>query len=66
MHNRSTYPLALYLAMDAREREIRAAARERRVSRGQAAPLRRAVGQSIIRIGARVAGEPSLGLARSR
>jgi hypothetical protein len=65
--DRQLYPLALYLANDAREREIRAAERARRAP-GQAArqSVRRSVGRSIVKIGARLAGEPSLELARLR
>jgi hypothetical protein len=66
MSNRQLFPLALYLANDAREREIRAAERSRRVPVQPRQSVRRSVGRSIVRIGARLAGEPSLGLARSR
>jgi hypothetical protein len=66
VNNRPIYPLALYLANDAREREIRAAERSRRVAAQPRQSVRRSVGRSIVKIGARLAGEPSLGLARSR
>jgi hypothetical protein len=66
MNNRPIYPLALYLANDAREREIRAAERARRVPSQPRPSVRRSVGRSIVRIGARLAGEPSLELARFR
>jgi hypothetical protein len=66
MNNRPMYPLALYLANDAREREIRAAERARRVPSQPRPSVRRSVGRSIVRIGARLAGEPSLELARFR
>jgi hypothetical protein len=66
MSNRQLYPLALFLANDAREREIRAAERSRRVPAQPRQSVRRSVGRSIVRIGARLAGEPSLELARSR
>ena len=66
MSNRQLYPLALYLANDAREREIRAAERSRRVPVQPRQSVRRNLGRSIVKIGARLAGEPSLELARSR
>jgi hypothetical protein len=66
MNNPQIYPLALYLANDAREREIRAAERSRRVPVQPRQSVRQNVGRSIVRIGARLAGEPSLELARFR
>jgi len=66
MENRSIYPLALFLANDARDREIRDAARARRVPSQPRRSIRQAVGQSLVRVGARLAGEPSLELARFR
>ena len=66
MNERPLYPLAVYLANDAREREIRAAARARLVPVQPRPSVRQNVGRSIVRIGARLAGEPSLALARSR
>ncbi len=66
MSNRQIYPLALYLANDAREREIRAAAQSRRVTVQPRQSVRQNIGRSIVRIGARLAGEPSLELARFR
>ena len=66
MENRPLFPLALYLANEAREREMREAARARRVPRRPRRSVRLAVGQSLVRVGERLAGEPSYGLARSR
>ena len=66
MNNRPVYPLALYLANDASEREIRAAERARMAPSQPRQSVRRSVGRSIVRIGARLAGEPSLELARFR
>ncbi|HKG20129.1 MAG TPA: hypothetical protein VKB00_10350 [Candidatus Limnocylindrales bacterium] len=66
MENRSIYPLALYLANDARDREMRDADRARRVPSQPRRSIRQAVGQSLVRVGARLAGEPSLELARFR
>jgi hypothetical protein len=66
VNNRPLYPLALYLANDARQREIRAAEQARRVPSQPRLSVRQSVGRSIVRIGVRLAGEPSLGLARSR
>jgi hypothetical protein len=66
MENRSLIPLALYLANESRERELRAAARARLAPRRQRRSVRRVVGQSLVRVGARLAGEPSLELARFR
>ena len=66
MNNRRLYPLALYLANDAREREIRAAERARLVPVQPRESVRRGVGRSIVKVGARLAGEPSLELARFR
>jgi hypothetical protein len=57
--------LALALAQYQHERMIEAAARERLV--GHSSPsVRRAVGRRIMAIGARIAAEPSMELARSR
>ena len=56
--------LALALAQYQRERQIESAARERLV--GQSPSVRRAVGRRIMAVGARIAAEPSLELARSR
>jgi hypothetical protein len=66
MENRSIYPLALFLANDARDREIRDAARARRVASQPRRSIRQALGQSLVRVGERLAGEPSLELARFR
>jgi hypothetical protein len=66
MENRPLYPLALYLANDAREREMRAAADARRAPRQPRRSVRQAVGQSLVRAGERLAGEQSFELARFR
>ena len=66
MENRPLFPLALFLANEARDREFRAAARARLVPRQPRQSVRRAVGQSLVRAGARLAGEPSFELARFR
>lgn len=66
MENQRLFPLALYLANDARDRELRAAARARLVARKPRRSFRLAVGQSLVRVGARLAGEAPLELARSR
>ena len=66
MSNRPLYPMALFLANDARDREIRAAERARMAPSQPRQSVRRSVGRSIVRIGARLAGEPSLELARFR
>jgi hypothetical protein len=66
MENKALYPLALYLAYDARDREIRDAARRRRVPSRPRRSVRLAVGQSLVRVGERLAGEAPLELARSR
>ena len=66
MENRPLFPLALYLANEARDRELRYAARARRVPSRPRRSFRLAVGQSIVRVGVRLAGEPNLELARSR
>ena len=56
----------LYLAYDKREREFRAAALERSVPRQARPSVRRSVGQSFVRFGVRVSGEPNLKPVRSR
>ena len=66
MENRPLYPLALYLANDARDRERRAAADARRAPRQPRRSFRWAVGQSLVRAGERLAGEKPLELARFR
>ena len=53
------------LAQEAREREIRAAAREREFRRRPQRSARQAIGQSIIKIGEAVAAEPGFTPARS-
>jgi len=66
MENRPLFPLALYLANDARERDRRAAAEDRQVPRQPRRSVRLAVGRSLVRVGARFAGEQPLELARFR
>jgi hypothetical protein len=66
MENKSLYPLALYLAYDARERDMRDAERARRVPRQPRRSARQRVGQSLVSVGVRLAGEAPLELARSR
>ena len=66
MENRPLFPLALYLANEARDRQLRDAARRRLVPNQPRRSVRRAVGQSLVRAGERLAGEPSFELARSR
>jgi len=63
-----TNRLAYELAQERREREIAEAIQRRRygAERREASPVRRAVGRSIIAIGARIAAEPQPRLARSR
>ena len=61
-----SYPLALYLANDRREREFRAAARERSVAHQPQSSVRQFVGQSVVRFGERLAGEANLKPVRSR
>jgi len=60
--------MAFELAQERREREIAEAIERRRYGVGQreASPVRRALGRSIIAIGARIAAEPQPRLARSR
>jgi hypothetical protein len=55
----------LRLAKERRYDEFRQAADARRFAR-PSQPLRRSVGQSLVRIGERLAGEQSLELARFR
>ena len=55
----------LELVKERRAQEIRQAAEARRFAR-PAQPIRRSVGRSIVRIGQRLAGEPSFELARFR
>ena len=66
MENRPLFPLALYLVNEDREREFRAAARRRLVVSQPRRSVRQAVGQSLVRVGERLVGEPNLELARSR
>ena len=66
MEEQRLYPLALYLATAAREDDLRAAANARRVRRQPRRSFRLAVGQSLVRVGERLAGEQSLELARFR
>ena len=55
----------LRLAKERRHDEFRQAADARRFARPSQS-LRRSVGQSLVRMGERLAGEPSLELARFR
>jgi hypothetical protein len=71
MENRPLYPLALYLANAARERDLRAAADDRLAMQRPRRSVRQVVGLSLVRAGERLAGErpagePSLELARFR
>ena len=67
MENRHLYPLALYLANDApRARVPRARPSAAWSPRQPRRSVRQAVGRSLVRVGARLAGEPPLELARSR
>jgi hypothetical protein len=66
MNEKHLFPLALYLANDRREREFRANDRERSVPRQPRPSVRRSVGQSIVRFGERLAGDPYLEPARFR
>ena len=63
-----TNRLAYELAQERREREIAEAIERRRFRADQPEihPVRRAVGRSMISIGARIAREPQPRLARSR
>jgi hypothetical protein len=56
----------LYLAYDRREREFRAMELERMVPRRPRPSVRQSVGQSVVRFGVRVSGEPNLKPVRSR
>jgi hypothetical protein len=57
--------LSLLLVQEQQQRQIEIAARERRIGRSSSS-VRQAVGRQIVRIGARIAAEPSRELARSR
>ena len=57
--------MAFELAQDRREREIAERQRER-MYQLESPSVRRAIGRSMIRIGARLAAEPQPRLARSR
>ena len=57
-----TPQIRLHLAHERRQRDIEEAARERLL--GSRRSLRRSLGHTIIRIGERLAAEPSLELAR--
>jgi hypothetical protein len=56
----------LELVNERRARQIREASVARRFERRERQSIRRVVGGSIVRIGARLAGEPPFELARSR
>ena len=58
--------ISLELARERREEQIRETARQRLVAQSSTPSLRRSVGRTIIRIGERMAAEPSMSLARSR
>jgi hypothetical protein len=66
MNEKHLFPLALYLANDSRERERRAIARERSAIRADGPSARQLVGQSVVRFGKRLSGEPNLKPVRSR
>ena len=66
MENRSLFPLVLFLVNERRDRELREAARARQAVRQPRRSVRPAVGQSLVNVGARLAGEAPLELARSR
>jgi hypothetical protein len=66
MENRRLYPLALYLAHAVRDEELRAAAQARLVPRQPASSVRRSVGQSLVRLGEHLVGEPPAEPVRSR
>jgi len=66
MNEQRMFPLALWLANADRERERRAAANARRAPRTPRATVRQSVGQSFVRFGQRLAGEPNLKPIRSR
>ena len=57
--------ISLELARERREDEIREAALRRLVAK-ESTSLRRSIGRTIIRIGERMAAEPSISLARPR
>ena len=63
MNNYANYQLRL--VQERRNDEIKQAADARRFAR-PSKPLRRSLGQSIVRFGERLAGEQPLELARSR
>jgi hypothetical protein len=56
----------LYLANDRREREFRALELERSVPRQSRPSARQSVGQSFVRFGVRLSGEPNMKPVRSR
>jgi len=66
MNEKQLYPLALYLAKARREDELREAEDIRRLPRQPRPSVRRSVGQSLVRLGERLAGEPNLKPARFR
>jgi hypothetical protein len=57
--------IQLQLINDRRAEQMRQAANSRRFET-PAPSIRRAIGTTIVRIGTRLAGEPTYGLARSR
>jgi hypothetical protein len=66
MENRPLFPLVLYLVNERRDRELRDAARARLVQNQSRRSVRQAVGQSLVRAGVWLVGDPNLELARSR
>ena len=66
VQTQNAYPLVLYLVNEAHARQIREAALARQVPSRPQRQLRRSIGHSIVRLGERLAGEPSFELVRSR
>jgi len=66
MHEKQLALPDLYLAYDRREREFRAMELERSVPSQSRGSVRQSVGQSVVRFGVRVSGEPSMKPVRSR
>jgi hypothetical protein len=66
MNEKHLFPMALYLAKARRADELREAADVRKLPRHARPSVRRSVGQSLVRLGVRLAGEPNLRPARFR
>jgi hypothetical protein len=66
MNEKHLFPMALYLAKARRDDELREAADVRQLPRHARPSVRRSVGQSLVRLGVRLAGEPNLRPARFR